>query len=870
MRLLLLAFFVLAFPIAAAGQTIPRGKLPDTVVPIAYRLDLKVLPEQPRFSGHAEIDVDLREGGSLIYLHGRDLAVTRAAARIGGQTVRATWRQVDPLGVATLRFARPLPPGKLTLMFDYTAPFGQGPSGFYRVKVGADWYSWTQFQSIDARAAFPSFDEPGFKTPFTVSLTTAPGSKAISNSRETGTQASGALVRHMFEPTKPLPTYLVAFVVGPFIAAEGSVAPNRYRRDPLPLRIVATKAQAGKLDYALDETSRIVALLEKYFDQPFPFPKLDQIASPIMPGAMENAGANIYGDSILLLEKGATTIQKQGFGMVVAHELSHQWFGDLVTPAWWDDIWLNESFANWMGYRIGNEWRPELNIGVGAIDEGLAAMSEDALVAGRPIRQPILTSGEIDSAFDSITYGKGGQVVAMIAAYMGDETFQQGVRLHIGRHPYGNATSEQFFSALAEAAKDPRVLAAMKSFVDQQGVPVVKLSRSGDDWIATQSRYAAFGTQPGPQQWTIPLCVRRDERRSCQLLDTRSAKLEVRGSGPIMPNAGGMGYYRFDMDPAEWDALIRAAPRLPAGEALAIADSLWAAFYAGRATPAQLIGAARLMADNPDSNAALDNGFRLSDMAARGLIPEASLPDYRRLIDSIFAPRLATLGFDAATGAHSDDDPDRQKLRQEMVILVALEGRNPAVRASLAKAAQAYLAGDAKALDPAFLRVAFRIVAQQGGLAFARNLTMKALASEDAGFRSAALNAAARTGDKATAAWLIDFRDPRLRSTERLGIVTALIREPTTRAAATDWLIRNYDAFAKEAGIFSASALPTLASWECSAKRADEVERAIGPKVKAAGKGELDFRRSLELIRNCAKIREARSTLVAETLRTVR
>ena len=870
MRLLLLAVFVLVFPVAAAGQGVPRGQLPDTVVPIAYRLDLKVLPAQPRFSGHAEIDVDLRKAGNLIYLHGRGLAVTKALARIGGRTVPATWRQVDPLGVAALRFAKPLPAGKLSLVFDYTAPFGEGPSGFYRVKVGDDWYSWTQFESIDARAAFPSFDQPGFKTPFAISLTTARGFKAISNSRETGTRASGTLVTHMFEPTKPLPTYLVAFVVGPFITADGSVPPNRYRREPLPLRVVATKAQAGKLDYALNETRRIVALLETYFDQPFPFAKLDQIASPIMPGAMENAGADIYGDGILLLDKGATTVQKQEFGMVVAHELSHQWFGDLVTPVWWDDIWLNESFANWMGYRIGNEWRPELNIGVGAINEGLAAMNEDALVAGRPIHQPILTNGEIDSAFDSITYGKGGQVVAMIAAYMGDKTFQQGVRLHIGRHPYGNATSEQFFAALADAAKDSRVLTAMKSFVDQQGVPLVTLTRNGDDWIAAQSRYAAFGTPAGPERWTIPLCVRRDERRSCQLLDAGSAKLEMQGNGPIMPNAGGTGYYRFDLDPAGWDALIRTAPQLPAGEALAMDDSLWAAFYAGRSAPVQLIDAARLMADNPDSNAALDNGFRLSDMAAHGLIPESSLPDYRRLIDSIFAPRLTALGFDPAAGAHSGDDPDRQKLRQEMVMLVALEGRDPAVRATLSKAAHAYLAGNAGALDQAFLRTALRVVAQEQGIAFARSLTMKAIASEDAGFRSAALNAVARTGDKATAAWLVDFREPRLRSTERLSIVAGLIREPATRAGATDWLIRNYDAFAKEAGIFSASALPSLASWECSAARADEVERAIGPKVKAAGKGELDFQRTLELIRNCAKIREARSAPIAEALRTTR
>jgi aminopeptidase N len=867
MRPILLAILLLFVPAGLAAQDIPRGKLSDAATPIAYRLDLKVLPEQPRFSGHTEIDIMLNRGGGTLYLHGRDLEVTSAFTRVGGRIVKAKWRQVDPLGVAELTFAEPLASGRATLVFDYSGAFGDGPAGFYRVKVGNDWYSWTQFESIDARAAFPSFDEPGFKTPFTVSLTTSSTSRAISNAPETGTQKSGSLIKHVFAPTQPLPTYLVAFVVGPFITAEGSVPANRHRAAPLPLRIVATKAQAGKLGYALEESKRIVTLLEDYFDQGFPFPKLDQIGSPIMPGAMENAGADIYGDDIILLDPGATTIQKQTFGMVVAHELSHQWFGDLVTPAWWDDIWLNESFANWMGYRIGNEWRPELNIGVGAVNEGFAAMHEDALVAGRPIRQPIVSNGEIDSAFDSITYGKGGQVVAMIAAYMGDEKFRSGVRLHLSRHPYGNATSEEFFAALADAVDDPRVLAAMKSFVDQQGVPVVRLSRDGSGYSATQTRYVALGGKAGPEQWTIPFCFRTQEEGRCQLLEGRTGHIDIAGKGPLIPNAGGTGYYRFDLDAPDWEALIALAPTLPAGEALATTDSLWASFQGGGSSAAQLIEATELMADNRDSNVALDGGFRFSDWAARGVVPAASLPDYRRLIDAVFAPRLARLGFDPAAGAHSSDDPDRQKLRQEMVILVANEARDVAVRAKLAGAARAYLAGDRTALDQSFLRSGIRVVAEEGDLGFRKDLAMKAIASEDAGFRDAALNAVGRSGDVATARWLLDFRDPRLRSTEKLSVVGALLREPATRALATEWLLRNYDIFSKEAGIFSSSGLPSLTGWECATDRADTIERTLAPKIKASGKGELDFRRTMESIRNCAALREARSGEIASALR---
>ncbi|HKE96711.1 MAG TPA: hypothetical protein VKB34_20545, partial [Povalibacter sp.] len=286
---------LLATQAMAASDGYPQGKLPDAATPTAYRLDLTVLPDQARFSGHAEIDVNVKADTKSLYLHGRDLHVTSAVAVSGGKQVKATYTELDKLGSARLDFAGSVPAGKTTLRFDYDAPFGDGPAGLYHLKIGDDWYSWTQFEAIDARAAFPSFDEPGHKTPFTVSLTTRPGHLALSNAPESGSPVKvGELVKHTFAPTQPLPTYLVAFVVGPFITAEGVAPPTALRKQPLPLRIVATKNQAGKLDYALAETPRIVELLENYFGRPFPFPKLDQIASPVMGGAMENAGADIY------------------------------------------------------------------------------------------------------------------------------------------------------------------------------------------------------------------------------------------------------------------------------------------------------------------------------------------------------------------------------------------------------------------------------------------------------------------------------------------------------------------------------------------------------------------------------------------------
>jgi aminopeptidase N len=850
-----------------ADANAPKGKLPDLAAPTAYRLDFTILPEQARFSGHDEIDVTLKQAAKSLYMHGRDLDVTKVVAVAGGKTVPAKWTQVDKTGTARLDFAEEIPAGSITLKFDYSAPFGDSASGMFHVKVADKWYAWTQFESIDARAAFPGFDEPGFKTPFTVSVTTRPGYVVIGNSPQVSvTKAAGGLQKHQLAPTKPLPTYLVAVDTGPFVHKKGVIPPDANRSEPLPYGAVATQAQKDKMDYVMAETPRIVTLLEQYFGQPFPFPKLDQIGTPIMPGAMENAGADTYGDSIIFLAPGATTRDKQIFGMVVAHELSHQWFGDLVTPAWWDDIWLNESFANWMGYRIGNEWRPELNIGVGALDEGFGAMNTDSLLVGRPIHQTIATNSEIDSAFDNITYGKGGQVVAMIAAYLGDEKFKEGVRLHLNRHRYGNATSEQFFQAIADAAHDPQVLAAFKSFVDQAGVPVVDIRHSGAGLTVTQSRYAFLGTNAPAQTWTIPLCVRVGAARQCQLLAQKSGSIALPANGVIMPNVGGTGYYRFNLEPAGWQALIASSAQLSPGEALAATDSLWAAFRAGKAPASWLIEEARAMAANPSSEVSVDPGERLAGLKRRGLIGPESEHAYRSLISAIYAPRLASVGFDPKFGAYANDAPEKQQLRQQLVELLALEAHDDALRAKLKSAADKWLGGDKQALDPGFRATALTVLADEGGLPAAKMLVEKALSSEDPTVREAALGAASTTGRPEVANYLLGLNDKRMRSFDRLGLIFGLAQTAGTRDMTGDWIFRNYAKLAEGNGIFISSRLPAALNTQCGVEQASRIESVLGPAVKKADVGLLSFQRTVESVRNCGILKQAKAAEIAAAL----
>lgn len=856
---------------AAPNETtaaVPRGILSDAATPTAYRLDLTILPDQERFSGHAEIDVTLKAPSSFLYLHARDLKMSKAVARVGGKTIAARHAEVDPSGVLRLDFASPLPAGKAVLSFDYDAPFGDGPAGLYRIKVADQWYAWTQFQSIDARAAFPGFDQPGYKTPFTVSITTRPGLTALSNAPIARSVKAGDLVRHEFAATRPLPTYLMAFVVGPFATASSEVPATAQRAEPLPIRIVGTQPYKDKLDFALENTKPIVSLLEKYFDTGFPFPKLDQIGSPVMPGAMENAGADIYGDTILLLDRGASTDQKKTFGMVVAHELAHQWFGDLVTPAWWDDLWLNESFANWMGYRIGDEWRPDLKIGAGAIDEAFAAMNTDALKAGRPIHQPIPTNGDIDSAFDQVTYGKGGQVVAMIAAYLGDEKFRDGVRLHLKRYAYGTANTDQFFGSLADAAHDPRVLASLKSFVDQQGVPVVRVERTAGGLAVSQKRYALLGTDLPAQSWIIPLCVRVGETRQCSLLDKPSAVLPITASGMIIPNAGGTGYYRFSLPEAEWKTMIAGAGTLPPGEALALTDSLWAGFRAGELPPSLLLDAARAMAANSYSVAAVDGGLRLAGLRQRGMIAGDALPGYRHFLTDVYGPRLAAIGFDPATGAHAADDGDLQKLRSDLVGLLAGEAEDPALQTRLAKAATDWMAGDAKALDQSYLGAALGAYLAKGGLPAAETLFERAAKTDDTLFRDSAIGALASTGKAETGRWLLGkLDDERLRNPDRLSILQYLALEPETVEMSYAYVTAHYDDLVKNAGLFAAGRLPSLPIRYCSVDKAAKVEKDFRPQVEKHQRGALSLDRTVEQIHSCGILRDKRGAEILAAFR---
>ncbi len=526
-------------PSEPASEPAPGLRLPADVRPTHYALALSIDPSQERFSGEAVIDVTLPRAQRVIYLHGQGFEVSEASVAIGEDVVPATWADVDAeRGLASLTLERAAGPGPVQLRVTYSAAFDRSLEGLYRVDQGDDHYAFTQMEPLAARKAFPCFDEPSFKTPFDVTLRIPRGQTAIANAPQAGdAEETGDAQSVRFATTEPLPTYLVAFAVGPFDVVEASpIAPSDVRDRPIPLRGIAPRGQGARLAHAMRHTPAILRSLETYFGIAYPYAKLDLIAVPdFAAGAMENAGAITFRDSLLLLGEDAPIHQQRGFAYVTAHELAHQWFGDLVTMAWWDDLWLNEAFATWAETRTIEETFPEHSPRMAQMGNVLEAMEADTLATARVIRQPIESEHDVHNAFDSITYSKGDAVLSMFERWLTPEVFRRGIQRYLREHAGGNATSADLFAALsAEAGRD--VAGPFGTFVDQSGVPLVEATPSCDGGrgrvALRQSRYAPLGSSASAERvWQVPVCVRygvgREAHRECTLLTEADGAIEL-------------------------------------------------------------------------------------------------------------------------------------------------------------------------------------------------------------------------------------------------------------------------------------------------------------------------------------------------------
>jgi alanyl aminopeptidase len=870
-------------PAAPADAGVPLGRLPRIVVPEHYRLDLTIDPREDRFSGRAEIDVGVSAAQRTVFLHGENLNVTRAFATLAdGSSIAAAYEQIHRSGIARLTFERALPAGKAKLVFVYDAPFGTALYGLYKVRDGGDDYAFTQFEPISARMVFPSFDEPSFKTTFDVTVVAPSAGKVIANTPVSSRTADGGMTRTVFERTKPLPTYLIALAVGPLDVVDmGTLPPNAFRDYAVPVRGITTRGKGERIRYALGYTPKIVLALEEYFGIGYPFEKLDSIAVPdFAAGAMENAAAVTYRERLLLMDANAPLDQIRASIQVQAHELAHQWFGDLVTMVWWDDIWLNESFANWAESKAIVVVGPQFDFGREIAREGMQIMEVDELPSAKRIRQPVAGSEDIVNAFDRISYNKGAAVLSMFESYLGEAAFRQGVSAYLRRFAFANATAKDFIGTMADEAARPEIVEAFSEFIDQSGIPLLQVAvdcRKAPVANIAQSVYVPLGRAAAERRWKVPACLApAGEGRICRLLDSAAAAVPLGNACPpaLMPNAQGKGYYRFALGEAGWTALVAFAPRLGPADQLALFHNVSAAMRAGRASPETFFHALAALAPvarwdllgEIDSSAPLSIAdtmryFRLN------LVPPADLPAYRALMARLFGPRLETLGLRPRPGEQPADALARAALAKIMVE----EARDGKTVAALARHAGVFVASGGKntgGLAAEMIPLALRAGILADGPAFGKSVFDLFGKSRDENLRRAILAAVSISEDKD---FLRRFLALALTPEMRIGELTYLYqfwpREAVSRGVLWEWLKQNYGAILKRVSKRGMSQAPGTLATACTKEAKQDLESFFRPHVAELQGAVRPLALATEKIADCVALRKEKGAEISAALR---
>jgi alanyl aminopeptidase len=872
---------------APPDEPVPVVRLPSDVRPLAQKLELAIDPDEDHFRGSTEIDVELDHARRIVWIHGKRLAVDAATyTPDGGAPIAATWEQVDDHGVAKLTLAADAPAGHGKLRLSFTAPFATR-AGLYRIAEAGVHYAYTQFEPIDAREAFPCFDEPGFKIPFTVALVTPKEMTAVANTSEVGKatpDADGKRVRHEFATTKPLPSYLVAFAVGPFdVVTAPDAPPNAARKRPLPMRGIAPKGRAADFAYAMAHAGEILATLEGYFGIEYPYDKLDVIAVPDKGGAMENAGAVVFDEYLVLMnDKTASLDQKRSFAQVVAHEFAHQWFGDLVTMKWWDDLWLNESFAEWMGNKAADLWDPKSQGQEAMLAGAQSAIGKDGLVSAREIRQPITSTDDIENAFDDITYQKGGSVIGMFERWLGPDVFQKGVRLHLSEHAFGSATADDFLSALSTAAQRD-VKTPFHTFLDQPGVPFLQASLTCDKGAAptlhlAQSRFLPLGSKgDASRTWQVPVCARYEAsgatHEACTLLTAASGELALTDAKTcpswVFPNADAAGYFRFTLAARDLAALRKVGiSKLSEREKIAFGNSLRAGFHHGSTSfKDTLLSAAPLATDANAEVASEPNGFigLARDWLYADTTRRPAIDAYER---KLYAGPYARLGWVAS----KKDDNDTIDLRK-MVVSAMTTANDPAARKEAKRRALAYIgfgkdgALHRDAVDEDLVGQALYVAGHDADAQVFDALVAQFAKTEDEALRGGFLWAASSAISPDVSAKALDLAlDPRVRPGETMTPIYAQLSAPETRDAAWAWVKAHWDVlYARVSPLeFGGLRLLGIVRSFCDEAHAADFESFFKDRIRTLDGGPRELASGLEDIRLCAASRAASETSARE------
>jgi aminopeptidase N/puromycin-sensitive aminopeptidase len=854
-------FLVLTLSAATAQR------LPETARPENYKLRFTPDLDNAKFTGDETIAVRVLKPTSEIPLNAVDIDFHGVTITSGSTTQNAKVTPQKEKEMVVLSVDKPLAAGPATIHITYSGILNNEMRGFY---IGKDdqgrKYASTQFEATDARRAFPSFDEPEYKATFDIIAVADKGLTAISNQKVISDEP-GPGDKHTvrFATTAKMSPYLAALVIGNFEYIEGEA-------DGIPIRVYATTGKKEMGKYALEVASNVLKYYNNYFGIKYPYGKLDLVGIPdFSAGAMENTGCITFREVILLIdEKQGSVDLKKTIASVIAHEMAHQWFGDLVTMKWWDDVWLNEGFATWMSSKPVEKFKPEWNIELDDVSETGGTLNVDALENTRPIHQAAETPAEIQELFDGIAYGKAAAVLRMLESYEGEETFRAGINAYLKQHAYGNATAEDFWDAQAKTSRKP-VDKIMPTWVKQAGAPIVSVREqcSGDSTSVTlmQRRYYFDRSKfeaANDQLWQIPVCMKGSATTGaakCELFTKKEETFTVPGcSNWVLANAGASGYYHVGYQPDAVRALARdAETKLSPAERISLQGDIWASVRVGSEPVGDYLAFAQGL-QTERSRAMLEDVLGRLNYIGQYLVNEGDRDSFRAWLRQYLTPIMEATGWEPKA---SDSDEQRM-LRSRLLGALGQDAHDPNAIAKARKIADQALA-DPASVDRELAGAALAVAALNGDSDFYDKVMAGVKNAKSPEEYYTYLFTLPRFSDQKLLGRTLDFAiSPDVRSQDALRLVTGVLENPEGEKLAWDFIRQHWSEIEKSGGPFASAEVVRATSTFCDTGMRDQVTEFFNThKIEAA---ERTYRQSIERINNCVDLKSRQQPQLASWL----